>query len=166
MIVAIDVYYFQNKAKSVSIEFENWTDIEPNKIHISKIDCVEEYIPGLFYKRELPCIMEVLKNTKLEDIDCIIVDGYVHLDDYMKPGLGAYLYKELKEKIPVIGVAKKKFHENKILVKEVLRGESQNPLFISSIGIDLNEAKENIENMDGAFRIPTLLKILDQKTKE
>lgn len=37
--------------------------------------------------------------------DCIIVDGFVHLEDD-KPGLGKHLYDALNGKVRVIGVAK------------------------------------------------------------
>jgi len=66
----------------------------------------------------------------------------------------------------VIGVAKTSFHNNNENVMELRRGESSNPLYISAIGIDLNEATERIRNMKGEFRIPTILKNLDQITKQ
>jgi endonuclease V-like protein UPF0215 family len=40
------------------------------------------------------------------------------------------------------------------------------PLYITSIGIDLDYATELIKNMKGNNRIPTLLKTLDTLTKE
>ncbi len=44
--------------------------------------------------------------------------------------------------------------------------KSIKPLFITSIGIDLEEATKLIKNMNGQNRIPTLLKKLDTLTKE
>lgn len=166
MILAIDVYYWDNQAKTVSVNFDNWEREEVLEIQEAMLTDVDPYVPGAFYKRELPCILKVLEKIDREQIDLIIVDGYVVLDDEGKLGLGAYLYYELMERIPVIGVAKKKFHSNTRLVKEVLRGESQNPLFVSSIGIDLVEAADRIQNMQGDYRMPTLLKLVDTKSKE
>ena len=126
----------------------------------------EEYVPGEFYKRELPCILEILEEVDLQKIDTIVVDGFVYLDDDLKPGLGAYVYKTLEEKIPVIGVAKSNFLKNKNCSVAVLRGESIKPLFVTAAGIDLSAAAMNIESMQGDFRMPTLLQQLDTQTKE
>lgn len=166
MIVAIDVHYRTNFAKVVAIEFDNWTDSAPKHIYQEYIDQVEEYVSGEFYKRELPCILEILKKIDLSKLEAILVDGYVQLDDNGKPGLGMYVYQSLDEKIPVIGVAKKGFKDNEKHVIKVERGESKNPLYVTSIGVDLEETARHIKNMAGAYRMPDLLSILDQKTKE
>ena len=64
-------------------------------------------------------------------------------------------------KVPVIGVAKSKFADH-AKVKMVWRGTSQTPLYVTGIGIDLDEAVQNIRKMVGQFRLPTLLKRADQ----
>ncbi|MFK7982954.1 MAG: endonuclease V [Saprospiraceae bacterium] len=165
MIIAIDVHYRTEIAKAVSIEFDNWKASEPNQTHIVEIPETAAYVPGQFYKRELPGILEVLKLSDLTKVDLIIVDGYVFLDDLGKRGLGAYLFDALDGKIPIVGVAKRSFHSIDKLVIPIKRGESKNPLFITSQGADLAEMAGNVKNMDGAYRIPTLLKILDVETK-
>ena len=73
MIVAIDVHYRDDFAKSVSIEFKNWSDETPSKINEVIVKKVHEYIPGEFYKRELPCILEVLKKSNFKKIEFIII---------------------------------------------------------------------------------------------
>ncbi|MEP2277901.1 MAG: endonuclease V, partial [Maribacter sp.] len=73
---------------------------------------------------------------------------------------------KLDKKIPIIGVAKTGFHSNKLNTKALLRGESKNPLYISAIGVELNLAYENIKSMHGKYRMPTLLQLMDSKTKE
>jgi len=166
MIIAIDVHYRENIAKTVSIEFENWTNEEPTKIHILELPKTAEYVPGQFYKRELPCILEVLKLSNLNDADLIIIDGHVVLDDNGKMGLGAYLYKELNENIPILGVAKKGFHSLEKLAIPIRRGESKKPLYLTCMGADLNDLANKVKQMHGDFRIPTLLKILDVETKK
>jgi deoxyribonuclease V len=128
------------------------------------IDKVEDYESGSFYKRELPCIVELLKKIDRNSINIIIIDGYVYLNNDLKPGLGYYLYEYLNENIPIIGVAKKTFHNN-LNVIPLLRGKSNTPLYITSAGIDLSEAAESIKKMYGEFRIPTLLKLTDQLTR-
>ena len=166
MILAFDTYYFENKAKTVCISFENWADQESYKVDTEIIENIEEYISGEFYKRELPCILSLLSKMNTDNIEAIIVDGFVYLDDLEKPGLGAHLHNQLNNKIPVIGVAKTNFATLENHKRQVLRGKSIKPLYITSIGIGLDEAAKLIENMSGPNRIPTLLKTLDSLTKE
>lgn len=168
MILAFDTYYKEESAKTVCLVFNNWTDSKPTNIYEETIKGVEKYEPGSFYKRELPCILSLLKIVEIEikKITAIIVDGFVLLDDNNKLGLGGYLYKELNSKIAVIGVAKSGFHRNEKNVKELLRGQSKKPLYISAMGIELNKAFEHIKSMHGIYRMPKLLQILDSKTKE
>lgn len=166
MILAFDTYYFNNKAKTVCLSFEDWKMEDNYNVYTEIIYDVEEYVSGEFYKRELPCILSLLSKIELEKITAIIIDGFVFLNDENKFGLGAYLYEKLDKKIPIIGVAKKDFatiDENRI---ELFRGKSKNPLFITSVGIDLVQASEKIKEMSGEHRIPTLLKELDRLTRE
>lgn len=166
MILAFDTYYFDNKAKTVCLEFEDWNEDKNFKIHTEIIDNVAEYIPGEFYKRELPCIISLLNQMNLKNIEAIIVDGFVYLDDDKKYGLGGRLYEKLNNQIPIIGVAKTNFASVEKDKKALLRGDSAKPLFITSIGIDLETAFQKVDSMSGKFRIPALLKELDRLTKE
>ncbi len=166
MILAIDVHYREDFAQAIGVVFTDWnaTDaLHKHKVHIKN---VEEYVPGQFYKRELPCIAELLKVVDMEKIDTIVVDGYVFLNDDNKAGLGHYLYEFLEEKKTIIGVAKRSFHENEKNVVEVLRGTSQNPLYVTGIGVEKEIAAKNIRMMKGENRMPTLLKLVDTMTRE
>ena len=165
MILAFDTYYYNDKAKTVCIQFEKWTAASPDKIYSEILEGIEDYIPGEFYKRELPCILSLLRQIDLNEIEAIVIDGYVYLDDEMKLGLGGYLYNALLRKVPVIGVAKSNFNTLHKLKIPVLRGNSNNPLFITSIGIEVTTAAQNIRLMNGFFRMPTLLKTMDTLTK-
>jgi deoxyribonuclease V len=166
MILAIDVHYKGNTAKAVGALFQNWNDPVALSHVIKYIDAVEDYVPGAFYKRELPCILEIVKHVDLQTISYIVVDGFVVLDDSGKPGLGAYLYERIQSQVPVIGVAKSNFHQNQQHVIPVLRGESLNPLYVTAVGTNLQQAADNIRSMHGDFRLPTVLKELDRITKE
>jgi exodeoxyribonuclease-5/deoxyribonuclease V len=166
MILAFDTYYSEKKAKTVAIGFNAWADAEPREIFTEILDDVADYQPGEFYKRELPCILGLLSKIDQTEVEIIVIDGFVILDDYGKPGLGGHLYARLDQKIPVIGVAKTNFaliNEGK---REVFRGQSERPLFITALGIDLDVAANNIRHMHGDYRIPTLLKYLDGLTKK
>ncbi|MES2109404.1 MAG: endonuclease V [Bacteroidota bacterium] len=166
MILAFDTYYFNNKAKTVCLQFNDWADKDDYQIYSETLACIEEYIPGEFYKRELPCILSLFAKIDTENLEAIIVDGYVFLDDDGKPGLGAHLYNAIDGKCPVIGVAKSNFATLDRQKRQVCRGNSKNPLFLTSIGIDTDIAALHIKNMNGQFRIPYLLKELDKLTKQ
>lgn len=166
MILAFDTYYFDNKAKTVCVAIDNWSDEENIKVYSELTENVEEYQSGEFYKRELPCILSLLNKVEIKNIDVIIVDGFVYLDDNLKFGLGGYLYKQLNETVPIIGVAKTNFATLIINKRELLRGKSVKPLYITSIGIEIDRATELIKNLKGPNRMPTLLKTLDTLTKK
>jgi deoxyribonuclease V len=166
MILAIDVHYKTEAAKVVCAVLQHWKDASASHFWIKYVKNVAPYIPGAFYKRELPCMLEILQDVDFTTIECVIIDGFVVLDDTGKPGLGTYLYESIQQKVSVIGVAKSRFHQNTKNVVPVLRGESKNPLFVTAVGIDLQQAANNILYMHGKYRIPDVLKELDRKTKE
>jgi deoxyribonuclease V len=166
MILAFDTYYYDNKAKTICLSFEDWNKEENYQIYSETISDIQEYISGEFYKRELPCILSLLAKIDLKDVDLIIIDGFVFLNDEDEFGLGAYLYKALNEEIPIIGVAKRDFASIEKSRRKIFRGVSKNPLFITSIGIHLDLASKKIEEMNGEYRMPSLLKELDKLTKE
>lgn len=160
MIIATDVQYNEdnNTALAAAVLFEAWADESPKAEYSVLIEGIEPYVPGEFYKRELPCLQRLIKEVPSEvNIDLIIVDGYVSLGD--KPGLGCYLFEAMGMTIPIVGVAKSKFHAAKPI--EVFRGESKNPLCVTAIGINVKKVAEDVKNMHGGFRMPTLLKRVD-----
>ena len=166
MKIVIDVGYNESKANAASLSFQNWDDSSPTDSKKILLENIADYEPGKFYLRELPCILESLNQYDLDKVDTIIIDGFVWLNSEKKPGLGAYLFEKLDGKIPIIGVAKRKFHGENSFMKMIKRGESKNPLFITAEGIEVSKAAELIRNMDGEFRIPTLLKAVDQLSRE
>jgi deoxyribonuclease V len=166
MILAFDTYYFDGKAKTVCLEFQEWNQSTDFKIHTEIIDNVSEYIPGEFYKRELPCILSLLNQIDLKKVEAIVVDGFVYLDDEKKYGLGGHLYEKLNQEIPIIGVAKTNFASIEKDKRSLFRGDSLKPLYVTAIGIELDDAFQKVESMAGEFRMPTLLKEMDRLTKE
>jgi len=163
MIVALDVYYNDSEdcALAACVGFHTFNDDQPSFSKTIQMQGLQPYISGLFWKRELPPLLEMTHSIS-ETIDLIIIDGYVTLGD--RPGLGYYLWKALGEQISVIGVAKTFFQGARAM--EVIRGTSKKPLFVTSIGIDQTKAAEAIHQMHGSFRIPTLLKIVDHLSKK
>lgn len=165
MILAVDVYYRGNQsACAAGILFPRWESDEITCSYIKKCKAPAPYEPGAFYKRELPCILSLLHSIN-QVFDIIIVDGYVNLGNNARPGLGMHLYQSLEQHTPIIGIAKNTFVGTPEECK-VYRGKSRNPLFVTSVGITLEEAKLLVQNMHGKHRIPTVLKKVDQMCRE
>jgi deoxyribonuclease V len=166
MILCFDTYYFDDKAKTVCLAFEGWMSLDEIAVYSEILSGVEDYVPGQFYKRELPCILSLMKKIDNTNIEAIVIDGFVYLDDNNSLGLGGHLYDSLERKIPVIGVAKTNYASVENNKRTLFRGLSRNPLFISAVGLDVDKAVAQIRSMAGVYRIPTLLKKLDTLTKQ
>ncbi|WP_459477885.1 endonuclease V [Clostridium saccharoperbutylacetonicum] len=158
-----DVYYYENYAKASCVVFEKDKEEHILAEYNVLVHEINEYIPGQFYKRELPCVLKLLKEVK-EKIDFIIVDSFVWINDNHK-GLGGYLYEALEYKIPVIGVAKTFFKDSTNYL-EVYRGESNKPLYITAVGLDLNYAAQFVKELKGEYRMPQVLKQVDRLSRE
>jgi deoxyribonuclease V len=87
------------------------------------------------------------------------------LDEHLKPGLGAWLHEALARKIPVAGVAKTSF-KGAAWTKKVRRAGSNNPLFVTAVGVDVSEIANLVHEMHGEFRLPTLIKRVDSLVRE
>jgi deoxyribonuclease V len=164
MILAIDVHYTESGAIAAGVCFDDWRDAQPSRTCISRFDAVAPYEPGAFYRRELPCLLGLLREHDLHPA-LIVVDGHVFLDDHGRPGLGKHLYDALDGHVPVVGVAKTAFvgigadHE-------VLRSDSTRPLYVSAAGLALADAKAHVLAMHGEHRLPTLLKAVDRACRD
>jgi deoxyribonuclease V len=157
MIAAFDVHYFgDDQASAGAVLFHRYTDAEAAAEYAVIVRGVWQYVPGQFYRRELPCILELLERID-EAPDEVVIDGYVTLGD--SPGLGQHLFEHLGGLIPVVGVAKSRYKGSSGI--EVLRGRSGRPLYVTSAGIDPHLAAERIKAMHGVHRIPTLLRRVD-----
>lgn len=164
MIAILDVDYRPDgSAVAACVTAHGFADAAPAAEYTVRVAGVEAYVPGQFYRRELPCLLAVLKALPAPPAVCV-VDGYVWLGDTNTPGLGAHLFAALNENggsVAVVGVAKTRF-ANAAPVAEVLRGAaSTRPLFVSAAGMLLDDAAKAVETMHGAYRLPTLLKRVD-----
>jgi deoxyribonuclease V len=164
MIACVDVDYRERGAVAACVLLRDWPDAKPAAEAVVRIDAVAPYVPGQFFRRELPCLLAVLEAVKVRP-EVVVIDGYVWLGDEHDPGLGAYLFEALKREVAVIGVAKTKFLRA-TWDKEILRGRSQTPLHVTAAGVSLDQAAEHIQQMHGPHRIPTLLKRADQLCRE
>jgi deoxyribonuclease V len=159
-LAIVDVQYEGAGARAACVVARAWDDASSCEERVVEIAAVRPYVPGAFFERELPCIAEVLSVLRARPA-AVVVDGYVDLDEKGKPGLGAHLHEHLGRRIPVVGIAKTAFRGSDFAVK-VLRGQSQNPLFVTARGIALEQAAKLVGRMHGPHRLPTLLVRVDQ----
>jgi deoxyribonuclease V len=163
MMACLDVAYHGLEANAAAVLFRSWGDGFGKREIVTKVASAAEYLPGQFYRRELPCLLALLALAE-EPLEALIVDGYVWLENGNLPGLGAHLYEALGRSTAVIGVAKSRFAGADGAVP-VLRGGSNRPLQITAAGMDVRVAAHHIETMHGKHRIPTLLKRADQLSR-
>jgi len=159
MIACLDVDYRDPSACAAAVTIQDWSDPNPSGESVVHVDDVAPYEPGQFYRRELPCLLAVLKT--LPPVAVAVIDGYVWLDSATTPGLGAHLYEALSCRTSVIGVAKTKFR-GADHAREVFRGASARPLYITAAGISLEVAAGHIRSMHGDHRIPSILARVDR----
>lgn len=158
MIVATDVLYDEaaDRALAAAVAFERWDDAAPTRSWTVTLEGLADYEPGRFYVRELPCLLALLAEVEAE---VVVVDGYAELG--VGPGLGGHLQAERGG--IVVGVAKNPYR--KAPAVHVLRGESKRPLYVTAVGVDAETAASWIAGMHGPYRVPTLLKAVDQLTR-
>ena len=164
MIACFDVHYQGGGANAAAILFDDWASDRPSEHLLVRSENVAEYQAGSFYRRELGPLRSVIEQFTCS-VNTFVIDAYCHLSKVGAPGLGAFLHETLPENSVVIGVAKNRFRETNHAV-ELLRGGSERPLFVSSIGIDYQAAAEFIRSMAGANRMPTLLKAVDRLCRD
>lgn len=150
VLACVDVDYRSMVSVAACLLFRAWTDDQEVGSIVEYLPPAAPYVSGQFYLRELPCVRQVLAWVS-EPLTAIVIDGYVWLDGHA-PGLGARLYQDIG--VPIVGVAKRPFYGD-IEAVAVHRGGSTSPLFVSSIGMNLDVAAQAVESMHGSYRIPT-----------
>jgi deoxyribonuclease V len=159
--IACDVQYVDDTGFAAGVCFNNLTDELPGQVAQAVVRPVADYVPGEFYLRELPCLLELLR-TLQQLPQVVFVDGYVWLAGE-RPALGARLYEALNGTVAVIGVAKTSLK---------MAGESQQlsraghrPIYVSAAGIDLANAVEMVTVMHGDGRLPAMIQLADQEAR-
>ncbi|HYI01581.1 endonuclease V [Hyalangium sp.] len=164
MIASVDVDYRLDATLAACVIFRDWIDAAETAHFVDRGPPAEPYVPGEFYRRELPGLLRVLARVP-DPLTTVVIDGYVWLAGEERPGLGAHLYEALGRKIPVIGVAKTTFQSSRLSIP-VLRGGSQRPLLVTAVGVEVQDAALCILRMHGPSRLPTLLKRVDRLCRE
>ena len=160
-MLCVDVHYEEQRAVAAGVGFRDWPDADSAlEVVVPSELAPEPYEPGAFYKRELFYLLDLVDLVRRREVvEVVVVDGHVWLEAG-RAGLGAHLHRALGSTISVVGVAKSMFRGGE--ARPVVRGESQNPLFVTSEGIEVSKAAEYVCGMHGPYRIPTLLKRVDQ----
>ncbi len=165
MIILIDVDYREmiETGHAAGILCETPFDSQASKIITAVVENIDKYQPGQFYRRELRCIDEILRQTDISQLEMIIIDGYADFGTD-ELSLGAYVYR--KYQLPVIGIAKNPFKKCLRNDTEVLRGDSRKPLFVTCQGMKNEKAKDIVRNMAGLYRLPELVRIADHSARD
>jgi deoxyribonuclease V len=151
------------QANAAAVAFDAWDEAEATKTYFSRIDQVGKAVRGELDLRELPCVMQLLSEHKLEP-ELILFEGFVHLDADDTPGLGHHLFQALGGKVPVVGVSKKSLPGLSAQF-EVMREEETPPLIVTTAGLDIGAAKVRLRSMHGRKRVPTLMKLATRLAK-
>jgi deoxyribonuclease V len=204
MIACIDVHYAEDAAGSTTataacVLIPSFRSATATVEHVRTLADVAQYVPGQFYKRELPCVLAVLELVE-QPLERIVIDGYVVLDAAGTLGMGGHLFEALGRRVPVVGVAKNRFGpatrpewrpagsqeggvpENREAILggafaaetatnhwgalEVYRGGSKRPLFVTALGVDPQAAANDVQQMHGEHRLPTMLKRVDRLCRD
>ncbi len=77
MIPCLDVDYREATAYAAGLAFHDWSDAAPAAEKVVPAVGVERYQPGQFFRRELPCLLAVLR--ELPPVALVIAHGLEHL---------------------------------------------------------------------------------------
>lgn len=153
-IAFVDVSYAADVAGVACLLADTWTAAVPAMDLSRCLRCAPaHYVPGAFYKRELPLLRAVIDNLTPSPA-VIVIDGYVWLGANNAPGLGARLFEVLQSAIAIVGVAKSRYRDD-TWSERVYRGQSRRPLYVTAAGIDVVKAAALVSGMHGstAFRL-------------
>ena len=162
-ILAININFQENQDTVAGVLFTRWNSGRAESVLSVKVENTESFIGGEIFGRELKVVNALLSQCKSK-LDYIVLDGLVFSDGHSEAGLGKYIYDQLEEKVVVIGVSNKLV---KGLPEEcgLCRGDSGTPLYVTAVSVGLSQAKELITSMHGKFRMPTLLKLAEKKSR-
>ncbi|MGM9480714.1 endonuclease V [Roseateles sp. NT4] len=164
MKLAVAVHFDGVQAQAAAVAFEAWDAPEAAKTYLTQITHVEKARRGELDLRELPCVMQLLREHRLEP-ELVLIDGCVHLDADETPGLGQHLFHALGSLTPVIGISKTS-RPGLSTQFEVMREEEAKPLIVTCAGIDIGAAKARLRAMHGRKVVPTLMKLAVRLAKQ
>lgn len=163
MIVCLDVDYRKDAVVTARLVIPTWDSKAPASLTtIRTKGAAPDYIPGAFYRREMPYLVAALEGIAAS---VVVIDGYVWLGPGA-PGLGAHLWEAIGKRAAIVGVAKTPFHGIATIVREVRRGESKTPLFVTAAGMEPDDAAAHVREMHGPHRMPAMLRRVDRACRD
>lgn len=163
MIVCLDVDYRKDAVVTARLVIPNWDSKAPaSLVTIRTRGAAPDYVPGAFYRREMPYLVAALEGVAAS---VVVIDGYVWLGPGA-PGLGAHLWDAIGKRAAVVGVAKTPFRGAAPIVREVKRGASNTPLFVTAAGIEPEIAADRVRVMHGPHRLPAMLRRVDRACRD
>ena len=159
MIACLDVAYGEAVAHAAGITFRAWADASPLEERVVRVEEVHPYQPGRFFRHEVPCLLAVLR--ALPPAEVIVVDGYICLGGGDRPGPGRICIRRSAGERPWSALPRPGSKEPGTAC-EVVRGRSTRPHFFTAAGMSPGCAAEHVRSMHGPYRIPALLKRLDE----
>jgi deoxyribonuclease V len=160
-IAVLDVSYASDLAGVACLLADSWTAATPAREISRCLRCAAaDYVPGQFYKRELPLLRAVIDDLTSGPA-VLVIDGYVWLGVNNEPGLGAHLFEALRSTVAIVGVAKSRYRGD-TWSERVYRGDSLRPLYVTAAGVETATAAGLVAGMHGKHRIPTLLQWADR----
>lgn len=163
MKLIVAVHFEGTQAQAAAVAFEAWDAAEATQTYLSRIGQVEPAVRGELDLRELPCVLQLLREHRLEP-ELILLEGFVHLDANETPGPGLHLYQALGGRVPIVAVSKRRL-PGLAAQFEVMREEETPPLLVTCAGIDIGAAKARLRAMHGRKRVPTLMKLAARLAK-
>jgi deoxyribonuclease V len=163
MKLVVAVHFDGTQAQAAAAAFDAWDCAEATQTYVSRIAHVEKAVRGQPDLRELPCVLQLLREHSLEP-DLVLIEGFAHGGAAETPGLGQHLHQALGGKVPIVCVSKKCLPGLTVQF-EVMREEEAPPLFVTCAGIDIGAAKARVRAMHGRKRVPTLMKLAARLAK-
>jgi len=165
VIAIVDAAYGNEASAAACVMAAGWESGAAISEFTHRDGPAADYQPGEFYRRELPLIVSVLAMLPRKP-DTVVIDGYVWLGVEGRKGLGAHLHEALNAGSAIVGIAKTKFEGASYWAARVLRGSSENPVFVTAAGLAIEEAVAGVKRMHGEHRIPTLAGRADRLARD
>lgn len=169
-ILTLDVQYKQEVGYVGMCEWN--AQPEGVRIFLTKHECTEEYVPGKFFKREGPILLQAIDRYRMftgESPELLIIDGHGTAHP-QKSGIAVWIGTQTK--LPTIGLAKRSLlpnppdvgteagdhreviHHEEVVGHVVRTQKNIKPVFVSpGFGISSEEAVNIILSLRGKFRI-------------
>lgn len=159
LVGVVDVHYRPDESASTALcVYSDATctnvvqDVRTFRSHVAP------YVPGEFFRRELPCVEDAVLASP--PLSLLIIDGYATLDAAGRSGLGVHLHQRLG--LPIIGIAKTRYQSATHAI-EVARGLGTKPVYVTSCGgLGLHAAAAIVTTMAGSFRLPDAARRADR----